>query len=124
MQATELVPLNKDHKQVTNRNNYPHEEEKKIYQDERRENATGDIKEKKDISEKKDGLENVIKCAKCELLMSYPAGSYFITCPTCLFVTPTVEMLTLNCQFCKLLSYFPKNSITVQCRCGAVYAVS
>jgi LSD1 subclass zinc finger protein len=72
---------------------------------------------------KKD-LKNTIKCSKCSTLLAYPEGSYFVACPKCSSITPTVELLTLNCQFCSILSYFPKSAPTVQCRCGAIYKVN
>lgn len=67
--------------------------------------------------------KNTIKCCKCGVLLAFPEGSYFVSCPQCTTVTATVELLTLSCQFCRLMSYFPKSALSVQCRCGAIYKV-
>ena len=67
--------------------------------------------------------KNTVKCSKCGILLGFPQGSYFVSCPQCTTVTATVELLTLSCQFCRLMSYFPKSALSVQCSCGAIYKV-
>ena len=80
--------------------------------------------ETKATSESRKALDNAINCSKCTLLMGYPPGSFFVTCPVCNSITATMEVLPLYCQFCKLTSYFPKGSTTVRCNCGAIYSVA
>lgn len=65
-----------------------------------------------------------INCSKCSFVMSYQPEHYFVTCPICNCITATVELLPLSCQYCRVISYFPKGSQTVQCTCGAVYFIN
>lgn len=71
----------------------------------------------------KEKSSNTISCLSCGLMMTYPSGSFFVACPNCKTVSPTVEVQPLKCQFCQLLSYFPKGSPVVKCNCGAIYSI-
>lgn len=84
-------------------------------------------KEQKPIAkpqeEAKEKIPNTVSCLSCGLIMTYPSGSLFVSCPTCKTVSPTIEVQPLNCQFCQLVSYFPKGSPVVKCNCGAIYSI-
>ncbi|OMJ92164.1 hypothetical protein SteCoe_5154 [Stentor coeruleus] len=86
-----------------------------------------DEKEQKPLAkpqeESKEKISNTISCLSCGLMMTYPPGSFFVACPNCKAVSPTIEVQPLKCQFCQLLSYFPKGSPIVKCNCGAIYSI-
>ena len=80
--------------------------------------------EKKLTGIREDVSSTILACFNCKKDMFYENTSLFVSCPYCKTINPTHNLLALNCQFCKLVSYFPKGSSTVQCTCGAIFQVS
>jgi LSD1 subclass zinc finger protein len=135
-QATELVDFKELREKREHSREIAVEEEKKSGNEEKRAELKGEkdqeieeVKKNEDNREVraekgKEMQKNVITCCKCQMRMSYPDGSYFVSCPGCQTVNPTAGLVELKCVYCTVVSWFPKGSSCVQCRCGAVYSVA
>ena len=68
--------------------------------------------------------EKVVKCSYCAQNLSYLDDCFCIRCPKCFGITAVQELLTMVCCKCSNNIVFPKNSPTIQCICGQIYAAN
>ena len=58
---------------------------------------------------------NVIRCAGCATLLSYPSNIYCVSCPKCSTLTAVQALGSTICPYCQKVLMHPYNADTVNC---------
>ncbi|CAG9323826.1 unnamed protein product [Blepharisma stoltei] len=67
--------------------------------------------------------QQVIPCAGCRALLSYPLGALCVKCPMCGIMTAVQPIGQIKCSLCRTSLIYPMGAPYVSCTCGLVFSV-